>query len=528
MGKKGKRSKPKPKVERTLRLSSGRRIRAERAVVAAVLLVSMILCIFVFDPKMSISGDNAEFIILAKSIVTGYGMKYINSPNPTPSTKYPFGFPLLLALIEFISPGNYIAMKVMVVLFFLSSLPVVYLLAKRHVGVLPAFAIMLFSGISPHLLDFSHQIMSEIPYLFFSLLALFLFERAQPLPRIFTSRWLISTLLILMFSYYVRSVGISLILGAVAFFLLRKDYKKALFVMVAAIALALPWYLRNTYLGGNSYLRQLVLINPYHPDLGRMGVGDLIDRIKTNLNIYLMREIPRVILPTYYNIISALKLLKTMWLVAIPLIGIILYGLISSLLERKSVVPIYLLFFFGICLLWPSVWSDLRFIVPVIPLLLLFFFQGLTLLFRRLKVPPVALFSILSVLIIILLSSNISGILTLKKRTADYPPNWKNYFVAAEWIRRNTAPDSIISCRKKLLMYLTSHRKTVGYAFSEDPDLVVGRMERDGVDYVVVEQLGFGSTPRYLIPAIRTHLDRFKVVFFVDDPPTYVLKFIRS
>ena len=64
---------------------------------ALVAISTLFLGIWTFDPKLSLSGDNTEFIILARSLAQGEGLVHINSPDPQPATKYPFGLPLLLA-----------------------------------------------------------------------------------------------------------------------------------------------------------------------------------------------------------------------------------------------------------------------------------------------------------------------------------------------------------------------------------------------------------------------------------------------
>ena len=61
---------------------------------AAVALLTLFLGVWTFDAKLSLSGDNTEFITLARSMAAGEGLVHINSPDPQPATKYPFAFPL--------------------------------------------------------------------------------------------------------------------------------------------------------------------------------------------------------------------------------------------------------------------------------------------------------------------------------------------------------------------------------------------------------------------------------------------------
>ena len=53
---------------------------------AAVSLLTLCLGVWTFDAKLSLSGDNTEFITLARSVAQGDGLSYINQPAPRPAT----------------------------------------------------------------------------------------------------------------------------------------------------------------------------------------------------------------------------------------------------------------------------------------------------------------------------------------------------------------------------------------------------------------------------------------------------------
>ena len=104
------------------------------------------------------------------------------------------------------------------------------------------------------------------------------------------------------------------------------------------------------------------------------------------------------------------------------------------------------------------------------------------------------------------------------------PSEWNTYFIAAEWIKNNTDPDVKIACRKPYLMNAIANRKATGYAW-KTPDEVIAEFEQKNIGIVVVDQIGFRSTPEFLVPAIQAHENRFKVLLIVRNPDTYVLKF---
>ena len=110
-----------------------------------IVAATFLLGIWTFDAKLSLSGDNAEFITLARSMAQGEGLSHINSPDPKPATKYPFGFPLLLAPLAWTFPGEWVPMKVWVLVLFALGMGVLYQVAKERVGVLPGLAVVVLS-----------------------------------------------------------------------------------------------------------------------------------------------------------------------------------------------------------------------------------------------------------------------------------------------------------------------------------------------------------------------------------------------
>ena len=60
-------------------------IRGRRIVCFFVGLFTFFLGLWTFDSKLSLSGDNAEFITLARSLVEGQGLQYLNLPDPVPA-----------------------------------------------------------------------------------------------------------------------------------------------------------------------------------------------------------------------------------------------------------------------------------------------------------------------------------------------------------------------------------------------------------------------------------------------------------
>lgn len=179
----------------------------------SLIIISTLIGIYCFDSKLYVSGDNVEFIDLGKSIASGDGMGG--------HTKYPFGFPLLLAIMQMMFNQSLIAQKVLVLIMYIGSSALMFLVFRRYVGDIWAFCITSISICNPFMIEFSHYVMSEIPYLFFSFLGIYLFEKWKD--KSFKCWQIYAMIIAVAGVYYVRSIGITLIGAVIFYYVLRKN-----------------------------------------------------------------------------------------------------------------------------------------------------------------------------------------------------------------------------------------------------------------------------------------------------------------
>ena len=388
--------------------------------------------------------------------------------EPSPHTKYPFGFPLLLAIVHIIFPDNLIALKSLVVVLYAISIPLIYLLIRRFASPPMALGISALCLISPHLLDYSHQVMSEIPFLLFSLIALILLHRAHKSSTLST---LFPAIIAIIAAYYIRSAGIVLIGTGILFFALHKKWKEAGLIAIGSFLLALPYQIRNASLGGTPYIEQLLSINPYRPEEGALTLIALIERILTNLEFYGLLVIPYVFVPSF---------IETSYFSGLGLVfsGLLVYALITGLIKRHLLI-VYLTCYLGLYILWPDVWSDTRFLVPAIPILFYAILTSIDELLQLLSrtIKKTASRAGIVLFFLFILGSNILELNYLAEHIGKLPPHWNNYFTAAEWIKDNTDPNVKIACRKPYLMNAIANRKAAGYAWKA-PDQVIADFEK--------------------------------------------------
>ena len=462
-------------------------------------------------------------------------MTHIHSPEPRPATKVPFGFPLLLAPLAWAFPDDWVPMKALVLALFALGMGVLYQLARERVGVGPALAVVALSlmagrsylthgaagaAFGPLLLHFSHQVMSEIPYLTFSLLALWLVDRGVGREGLRGNGWLLGGFACTIWAFFIRTAGIALAAAVAAHLLLRRDFRRSLLFVGATLLCWLPWTLRNQAMGDTGvYLKQLFMVNPYRPEQGWLDPSGFLDRFVGQVDRYL-RGWPEALVPSLSGTDSIFH--------PGPLLLIVLATAATVLCIRRGehLLLLYTAFFMGMVLLWS--WPGERFLVPVLPVVILLGVWTVLQVRDRLAATGrpgrvagrLAVWGCLAAWLI----AHAGGV----KRLADYvdddyPPNWQRYYQAGEWLRANTPEEAIVSCRKGFWMHIVSGRRTIAFLFDE-PAAVLAHMEREGVDYVVVESLGYRQTQDYLVPAIHEYGDRFEMLWYDQDVPTCVMR----
>ena len=97
-------------------------------VLLAVYLVASLLS---FNPTLYTGGDNAHYIILARSMLSGKGYRDIYKPEEPLHTLYPFGYPLLLAPVMALFGGSFIAIKLLSLVLGAGSVMVIFLLLRE-------------------------------------------------------------------------------------------------------------------------------------------------------------------------------------------------------------------------------------------------------------------------------------------------------------------------------------------------------------------------------------------------------------
>ena len=476
----------------------------------------------IFDKKLDLNGDNANYYILGKALATGEGYVNINTIQKLPNKHYPPGYPVIISGIIRVLGDSTTTIKIANgVLLFFTLIALYFLVKEISKRESTAIIVLVLVLLNSHLLRYSTIMMTEISFLFFSIITLLAFTKVHFNKPMWQDVYLYLAIALMTISIYIRTSGIALVAGIIFFLLITRRWQHAIVITLAVMLLAFPWQVRNQKIGGSSYIKQLKMINPYWPELGSAGFGDYLSRFGHNATRYLTKEIPQATVsltkPNYRQAASV-----SQWLYGIAFFMLIIFGVLN-LKKYKLLVLIYLAGTLTILFLWPDVWVGIRFLLPTVPFLLIGLVNGLQEILSRITPLPIIKYVIwLPILISIFLLPNVKKL----RHDADTElvPAWANYNNLAKWVDENLEANAIIACRKPALFYLYSNRFTVNYKYTEDEQDLINDLYNKQVDYVVMEQLGYSSTSRYLYPVIQNNPKRFELVQELNNPDTYLFR----
>lgn len=501
-----------------------------------IALVFVLVYAYIFDSKLDLNGDNANYIHFAQNIAKGNGYALLGVDGLLPASQYPPFYSLFLVPFMLLG-GGLITFKIANACLLLGALLLFYFLVRGSLNnPSVAFVSVFLAILSPALLHFASMVMSEMLFVFLTTLLFWLMHRyaqKQKEGKWYRSPYYFIIIIVGLLAYHTRVVGMAALVATIGFFLFRKEWLGAASSVLLILLGCIPWSIRNAYYGIESrYLGTIVTVNPWRPEEGSIAtVGEMIEKMLHNFDETVIKGFKEVLFPfvtQYYDQSST-------WgqvLVGLSVLLVIFWGLWQIRTIRWALI-IYMLGQIALFMLWHG-GNGSRYVVPLAPLLFVGFYSGLYDLCRRLwqrvwrradgRQPEVGTFAPCWLLLFALLQWG--SIHTQAQVAAQpYPPAYKNYFAIAQEVE-SQAPHSVCVSRKpELFRYYAPSVRSVNYVYSLDPEEVVADLVRKKADFVILEQLGYSSTGRYLYPAIEKYPDLFRVVWHLPNPDTYLLHF---
>lgn len=491
-----------------------------------------------FNPKPDLNGDNINYYIYATSLATGHGYSDLSIPDVKPTSNFPPGYPLLMTPLRMIT-DSIKAQKWLNEIFVLAGIILIFFtllqLGLRWDVSFVAAAAGLFA---PRLWHFSTMMMSEASFfltsafVFFALARYFNKEHENaPWYADLKQPWLWAMIAVLVLNYHIRTQGLALVAGVGLLLLFKTRWTALGMTVVGFITGCLPYMLRNRLLGlnGNRYMDTIMLKNPFQPDAGSLTLVEVIERFFETLKMLVFNAIPNTIFPYlkvncdqpefsfWIYVIGALVLAAI--LIGYWSMGSIRWGLIGYLAATLGLISIF------------STPSGNRYITSVLPL----FYAGLICGIWQLAEWIFAkhskwLFTGCALILCLLFIPAKAGIqeeITISKQK--YPLPYTQFFSMSKQLKKKVPAGTVVCSRKPQLFWLESGLPGVNYKYTKDARELIAGLVQNRVDYVVLDALGYGSTPMYLYPAIQQFPHLFpRAVMYYENTHMYLLVFDRE
>lgn len=476
--------------------------RADRTIAVVVATIHLALALLTYTPAPHMGGDNAGYVTLAHSLLQGSGYRELWDPAEPLHTKYPPVYPVVLAIAAALGARSWDALKLVSILFTTLGALFAYLWAAERRGRLFALALALLIAGSDSLVWASHWILSEAPFVAFTLCALWAFERGER--RDFAARWVLAGVLTALLAYFTRSAGLPLVLAMLAWLALRRRWRT---LAAAALAFAVPatlWWLRARSGVGEGYVSEFWMRDPYRPELGTADAVALLARFLRNLWLYTREFVPGG-LTGYKGLAVTIG--------GVLLAAVALAGWVRRARRRPGVAELMLPLYLGLIFLWPTVWSGDRFALPVLPLLVFYGGEMVVEAARRIGRGAAVAAGALAFLIVAvpagfsLREETEKSAICMELTRAEgpfacYGERTREFAAAAMWSGANLREDGVVLARKPRIFYVLSGLHSRAYPLTDDPSAFYDAAREAGARYVLVDYLDrLGGL--YLIPIIR-------------------------
>lgn len=485
---------------------------------AGLAALHLLLAGLAFDPTPHTGGDNAAYVALARSLVERGTYQELWDPAMRPHVQYPPAWPLILAAGRMVGVTSWVGMKVMVLLFSVLAVALSYLWARRVSTPGVALAVGLLLAAGPGVLALAHWELSDVPFWAFTMLALWAFARARPADAgavTSTDRGAVWPLAIAaaatLAAYATRSAGLPLVLAAGGWLAWKRRWRDLALLAGAVLPFAVAWWVRGRMMGGPGYTSFLGYVDPYRPALGTVTFGGMLARIARNTGEYVGEHIPILLIGARNTGLAVA--------VGVSVVGLAAAGW-ARRIARAGVAEFLLPLYLGLLRVWPAEWAGERFILPVLPLLLLYTGEAVAAGASRVGAAPAAGVAATALVLLMALPAQKLALSAGSycraefRRGVPFPcvlPVWQDFFDLAGQARGKLPEGSVVLSRKPTLFWAFSGYPSRTYPFSAEPDSLLRTARQAGAEYVLVDHID-NVAAMYLAPVLIRRSRGFCVV----------------
>jgi hypothetical protein len=407
-------------------------------------------------------GDEAVYIALARSLRSFHYQEifYVGLPI---HRMYPPGYPLLLAAASVVVGERFNALVVVSMLSSAAALIVLFATVTRRWGPFVGLTCLAGLAVNPLLVTFSGWVISEAPFILCAVIAVCVLARDD------SRRSAVVAGGATIAAALVRSIGVSVVVGLVFYWLWKRRYRRASCLAVAAVLFVGGWLafsaLAPGQVPGRSYLADAAL------HTGGSGV------LRTVLaRVWAARVYGRYF---YWQLAPAVGGTWLDDLVAVPVVVAGLAWGLRVLCARWPAALAFMVPYAAVLLVWP--YTVERFLAPLVPFVIVTMVVGIDALAASIR--PSLRRPALVIALAFLISAGAPA--TYQRVEARYAcdrstrfpgdgcldRSGTGFFQAARYVSRHVPPDALFAAvGPAVLFYATGHQSVnVSSALAQSP-----------------------------------------------------------
>ena len=482
--------------------------------VASILTVSSLYLLAV-SGYWKITPDSTTYVMAAESIAAGNGYSIQGKPVPVvpPVTSLVFSLGFLLF------PGSYLALNSIVAVLTLCSLLLAFILFKSATDTNDALVLILMSLGSTVLFMYSTYLLSDVVYLFFSLLALVLIQLPVKKDRTWPLEML--TGLVVLAACMTRIVGLALVAAMIGAALISWFARRAVPTAVQAtmlmivMAIVFLWEYRSTLLG-NSNFKLFLQNEPWIEEAGYASVTDLAMRFFKNLDRY------ESIITIFDNdMLGRFRALQRYF--AMLALLFLITGLVISTAKLPNVLAIYTVIYLWLIATFQGE-AGTRYFVPVLPFLFYYAFFGFQFIKDNARrfigpiLPPLLSTAVACYVVTYL----VFGLAYMKRAIPEQHQSPFGLYVIkygynydtqrlAMWLKEHSAHSDSYLTQHPDMMDIMTERKGYDLPLTHNPQKLLDLLVQNGIRYVLADKKK-PEAQRYLFPVIAAHPNDFSLI----------------
>ncbi len=481
-----------------------------RITLKTILLLAAALYLGAMTTDVSLNGDDALYILMSRDFAR-QGIIATIAASPIVNAINYILFPLLLVPFSALAPDNFLLLKVVP---FASALAAIFLFAELLKGLVDdrlRKVIVILFAVNPWVVEYSGLILTEMPFTAVTLALFVCLKRYNAKDEPLS---LLGALVCTAAAFFIRPLGLACIPALILLLVLKRKRRELIIILGLICLLCAPFAWQLVQVVKTSIVKTVLVRQYYAADGAGVSFGEWVYWAAYRLLAYIGAYIPDIFLrPLVLNVAPRLPgaginpIFYLKFAAGVLLFWFIIRGAVRSDKEKMRLLYWYLFFYIAICL--AAAVYVARYLVPIFPLLLIFFFKGLPRGGGIRRVPA----AVISVVIVVL-SVYDAAVQIAQARSHYSAPEVAAFVECDDWIKAHTAPEARILSRKPTYTELKALRKSVGYLFSDDQLRQYGYIIEQAVDYVLVSDAGMHTrTAKTLFDLMVARPEDFSLVY---------------